>query len=425
MDFARLPLGSRCSDINSIALTTLTSLLRKFAIDPSTIGRLEVGTETVLDKSKSCKSVLMQIFEAAGYTDIEGIDNLNACYGGTNALINSVNWIHSPSWDGRNAIVVAGDIALYDQPNARPTGGVGCIAMLIGPHAPLVMEPVRGTCIKHVYDFYKPNFKTEYPHVDGQLSIRYYLDSLEASYDGYLKKSAESKKSAHSPSVVSWALEDWANISNSISPSTPQATLPLDKFDFMVFHSPTCKLVTKAYARLLYLSYLSNPNDKVFASITTSERAYLANLSHDASLTDKILEKRFLTLSKSRFQNRVQPSMLLPNMCGNMYCASVWGALLSLLCGVEDPVNLIGKRVGVYSYGGGLAATFLSIRVSGDVGEIVKKTNLQERLDARAKVSVMDYLEVGCSSKTLFTCHVVNFYNLPVGTDTDMSVGYL
>lgn len=219
IDFARRVLGSCCLDIYSISLTTLTSLLRKFAINPSTIGRLEVGTETVLDKSKSCKSVLMQIFEAAGNTDIEGIDNLNACYGGTNALINSVNWIYSPSWDGRNAIVVAGDIALYDQPNARPTGGVGCVAMLIGPQAPLVMDPARGTCIKHSYDFYKPNFKSEYPHVDGQLSIRHYLDALDACYDGYLKKNVKMKSSAHYRNDVSWALEDGANLSNGNSHS--------------------------------------------------------------------------------------------------------------------------------------------------------------------------------------------------------------
>lgn len=165
----------------------------------------------------------------------------------------------------------------------------------------------------------------------------------------------------------------------------------------MVFHSPTCKLVMKAYARLLYLSYLSNPDDKAFASITTNQRAYLASLSREASLTDKTLEKTFLSLSKSHFQSRVQPSLLLPTMCGNMYCASVWGALISLLCSVDETEDLIGKRVGVYSYGGGLAATFLSFFVSGNVGEIVKKTNLQERLDARAKVSVVDYLKVGSS----------------------------
>ena len=109
----------------SIALTTLSSLFRKYSIDPNSIGRLEVGTETLLDKSKSVKSVLMQLFEPSGNMDIEGIDTINACYGGTNALFNTLNWIDSRTWDGRDAIVVAADIALYKKGPARPTGGAG------------------------------------------------------------------------------------------------------------------------------------------------------------------------------------------------------------------------------------------------------------------------------------------------------------
>ena len=63
----------------------------------------------------------MQLFEKSGNTNVEGVDTMNACYGGTNAIFNSINWIESSAWDGRDAIVVAGDIALYKKGNARPT----------------------------------------------------------------------------------------------------------------------------------------------------------------------------------------------------------------------------------------------------------------------------------------------------------------
>jgi hydroxymethylglutaryl-CoA synthase len=39
------------------------SLIKKYNIDPMRIGRLEVGSETVIDKSKSIKTWVMQIFE--------------------------------------------------------------------------------------------------------------------------------------------------------------------------------------------------------------------------------------------------------------------------------------------------------------------------------------------------------------------------
>jgi hydroxymethylglutaryl-CoA synthase len=34
-----------------------------------------------------------------------------------------------------------GDIAVYAKGNARPTGGAGACALLIGPNAPIVFEP--------------------------------------------------------------------------------------------------------------------------------------------------------------------------------------------------------------------------------------------------------------------------------------------
>lgn len=112
----------------------------KYNIDPKSIGRMEVGTETIIDKSKSVKTALMQLFAESGNTDIEGVDTTNACYGGTSALFNSLSWIESSYWDGRYALVVCGDIAVYSAGAARPTGGCGAVALLIGKDAPIVFD---------------------------------------------------------------------------------------------------------------------------------------------------------------------------------------------------------------------------------------------------------------------------------------------
>ena len=132
-------------DVNSLCLTVVKRLLEKTGTKASDVGRMEVGTETIIDKSKSVKSVLMQLFAESGNTDMEGVDSTNACYGGTAALFNSVNWIESSAWDGRLALAVCADIAVYAAGNARPSGGAGAIAMLVGPHAPLVLD--RGVFI--------------------------------------------------------------------------------------------------------------------------------------------------------------------------------------------------------------------------------------------------------------------------------------
>lgn len=159
-------------DINTISLTCVKNLLEKNNIKPTEIGRLEIGTETLLDKSKSVKTTLMQLFASSGNYDIEGVTSINACYGSTNALFNTLNWVQSQAYDGklynesiylslillgRYGIVVSADLAVYTKGPARPTGGVGAIAILIGPNAPIVFDNVRSTFMEHAYDFYKPD----------------------------------------------------------------------------------------------------------------------------------------------------------------------------------------------------------------------------------------------------------------------------
>ena len=46
----------------------------------------------------------------------------------------------------------------------------------------------RATHMEHVYDFYKPHMESEYPVVDGKLSIQCYLHALDKCYDIYTQK---------------------------------------------------------------------------------------------------------------------------------------------------------------------------------------------------------------------------------------------
>ncbi|KAL3420773.1 hydroxymethylglutaryl-synthase [Phlyctema vagabunda] len=363
-------------DIYSFALTVTKNLLSKYNIDTNSIGRLEVGTETILDKSKSVKSVLMQLF--GDNTNVEGVDTVNACYGGTNALFNSVAWVESSGWDGRDALVVTGDIALYAKGNARPTGGAGIVAMLIGPDAPIVIEPgLRGSYMQHAYDFYKPDLSSEYPVVDGHFSIKCYTEAVDACYKAYNNREVtlSSKANGH------------ANGNGTTEKDASKTAL--DRFDYMAFHAPTCKLVAKSYARLLYNDYISNPDSPSFADVP----AELRDMDYTKSLSDKVVEKTFMGLTKKRFAERVQPSITVPTMCGNMYCASVYGGVIGLLDGV-DSETLQGKRIGVFSYGSGLASSLFSLKVVGSTEAIKKAINLQERLSARTVLPPQEYDEM-------------------------------
>ncbi|KAB2100003.1 hypothetical protein AG0111_0g11751 [Alternaria gaisen] len=302
-------------DACSFALTAVSSLLRKYSIDPRRIGRLEVGTESLVDKSKSIKSFVMQLFEESGNFDIEGVDTVNACYGGTNALFNAVNWVESSAWDGRDAIVVASDISLYGKGNARPTGGAGCVAMLVGPDAPIAFEPGRRGRIRNALGSLR---LLVFPFADEQVGV---------------------------------------------------------------------EVVCSSSIRRL----LGESGESYFAEVPDSIR----EVEYRASLTDKSIEKTFMGLAQERFARCVQPSTEIPNMCGNMYSASVYGSLCSLLCNVNSE-TLLGKRITIFSYGSGLASSMFSLKVRGSTKQMAEKLDVHRRLVDRVVVSPEEY-EKACS----------------------------
>lgn len=270
-------------DIASIALTAVSGLLEKYNINPADVGRLEVGTETLVDKAKSVKTCLMPLF--GENTDIEGITSVNACYGGSAALFNSVAWVESSNYDGRYAIVVCADIAVYAKGNARPTGGCAAIAMLIGPNSPFVLEPgLRGSHFLSIYDFYKPHH-SEYAAVDGKLSQWAYLSSVDKCYARYLEKYAKKR----------------GGTSGQIDSS---------HFDYFAFHSPYNKLAQKGFARLFYVDFISKlkaaRGDTSTPELSQFSAAFpYADIAQEASYDNRDIEAAFKNISNDRFRRRV------------------------------------------------------------------------------------------------------------------------
>ncbi|KAL9941052.1 hypothetical protein V8E36_000540 [Tilletia maclaganii] len=334
-------------DIYSYALNAVDGLLKKYNIDPKSIGRLEVGTETIVDKAKAVKTVLMDLFKESGNDDIEGVDSKNACYGGSAAVFNAINWVESSSWDGRDAIVVAGDIAIYAEGAARPVGGAGAMAVLIGPNAPIVFEPVHGTHMSNVWDFYKPDLTSEYPFVDGPLTLECYLGALDKSYNNWRRNFAKRA-------------------------GTEKEEESIASFDYCLFHAPYGKLVQKAFARLLYNDWARG----VLPNAVVPE-----GTSKTAKIIDRAVEKIFTEVSKEDFKTKIGPATAAPKKLGNTYSASLWFGLASLIAAKSDE-ELIGKRLSLFTYGSGCASTFFAARITSSVTEIRKNVDLTARLDA-------------------------------------------
>lgn len=96
--------------------------------------------------------------------------------------------------------------------------------MIIGPNAPIVVEPIRSSFFNHAYDFYKPDPRTEFPTVDGHMSINTYLNAIDNNY----KTINEKCKAAGQP------------------------MFSLDDIQYGCFHAPFAKMVQKAFVRLFF-----------------------------------------------------------------------------------------------------------------------------------------------------------------------------
>ncbi|KAI9556302.1 hypothetical protein GHT06_018876 [Daphnia sinensis] len=280
-------------DIHSLCLTVVQRLLEKNKIGYGEIGRLEVGTETIIDKSKSVKTVLMQLFKPSGNTDIEGIDTTNACYGGT------------------------------------------------------------------------PDLSSEFPTVDGKISIECYLSALDCCYERYCKK------------------ENRPDVS-------------FDDFDYFCFHSPYCKLVQKSFARLCVNDYFLH-SDKEQSDSKYPDLVPFKNLNLKETYFNRELEQAAVKCSKTLFEAKTLPSLMVASMVGNMYTPSLYGGLVSLLVS-KNAESLLGKRIGMFSYGSGLASSMFSLQVSKDAGRVepllASLRDIPSRLEARTALPPAEFTAI-------------------------------
>jgi hydroxymethylglutaryl-CoA synthase len=228
----------------------------------------------------------------------------------------------------------------------------------------------------NTYDFYKPNLSSEYPEVDGPVSVVTYVAALDAAYATFREKTAKAAKRAQ---LNGHAVEKPAD-----------AGFSLEDVDYAIFHSPYGKQAVKGHARLMFSDFIANPKAPRFANIPEPE-TLLAH-THAASLTDKNVEKVFVAASKASFAQKTDPGMACSRRLGNMYTASLYGCLASLLASVE-PQTLLNKRVSLFSFGSGCASTFWTARIKGDVSDIQKRMNLLPRLSQMKVVPCQEFVD--------------------------------
>ena len=187
--------------------------------------------------------------------------------------------------------------------------------------------------MENAYDFYKANLRTEYPIVDGKISIECYIRALTECYKNFKVKSGN-------------------------------YALNVDGFDYLCFHSPFTKQIYKGLLRMVYddikcdnFQYLK---DTLTDTLTQKELKLLQD-SNDQNFHDRNIQNLLGKISKKIWVEKSALSTFLGAEIGNIYTGSLYIGLASVLINLMQIKNFeVTKelKIGMFSYGSGLAASF-------------------------------------------------------------------
>lgn len=174
-----------------LAVEAARRALSRWEGDKHQIGLIAVGTESSLDMSRPLSAWVADELDIKG--PIRSYEVKHACYGGTLAIRQALEWKLSGASHGKAALIIASDVALYKPGDpGEATEGAGAVAIIIDD--PLIAEinPLSYPWSKPAFDFWRP-VGHKYPLVEGQFSLLCYQEAAIACFHAFLNNQDEEK----------------------------------------------------------------------------------------------------------------------------------------------------------------------------------------------------------------------------------------
>lgn len=346
------------------AANALTRLFEDNAIDPSTISRLYVGTESGVDNAKPIGSYLTSLIETQfGDGAMEGCDTVDftfACIGAVDALQNCLDFIRLHP--DKKAVVVAADIAKYDLDSAGEyTQGAGAVAMLVTSNPRIISFGTDwAVSTKGVFDFFKPyrmlskadiTGKTDNAPWFGQLEAHVEIHKDQPVFDGHYSNQcyAERTRSAYL----------------SLKKIKDEGGCLLNKWTRVVMHLPYAFQGRRMLTELFALDSNAIPVD-----------------ANDPDFPQKLKELSKSEAYRAFVAEKLQPAERASSLIGNLYTGSIFMGLLSTLVdAAEKGQKLDGATFGFMAYGSGSKSKVFEGTIETEWKAQVEKTRLFDVLE--------------------------------------------
>ena len=389
----KMSLPDAHEDAATMAAEAIYELIVKNNIDPTTIGRVWLGTESALDMAKPTATYAVGMvqerlaakFGPDCFRHCDVLDMTFACIGATDALLGTLDWVSARP--DRIGIVVASDIAKYElESTGEYTQGAGAVAILVKSNPRLLrIHPVTGVATESVHDFYKPRREkfSETPVFDGQYSNQCYQDRMTEALEHFRIEAVAGGlfKAGQYPAIS----ERWARMAFHLPYSFHAKRIYTTQF---VQERKMKGIWEKDIVKFGFLEpeRATFPDEKSFA------KAYAGFLK---SVSESAVYRKFV-------KEKLEKAQRASSETGNLYTASIFLALMSTLSSdLAENVDLKGKRIGFVAYGSGSKAKVFEGVVLPGWQEIVKEFRVFEKLNNRKSIAYDNYIALhnGCQTQ--------------------------
>jgi hydroxymethylglutaryl-CoA synthase len=391
-------------DAATFAANALLNLIDLNDINPNDIGRVYLGTESAVDGSKPTATYAVEIVEkqlqetygTRSFKHCDILDMTFACVGAVDALHNSLDWVKQDR--SRKAVVIASDLSKYDlNSTGEYTQGAGAVAVLVS-HEPSIIEinDIWGVASKSEGDFFKPRRSFSKTELLQSVFETLNLEVTEEKINEFVAKT-NSQFWSDTSAVVEVFKEEpvfdgqFSNacyedrITEALSHFDQQKpTVFNDTWDKIVFHLPY------AYhgRRIIFNNWLDwikgTPNLEILES----------EIGKQETIEDKEwLKKAYKSQLYSGFvKNKISSGELASSEIGNMYTASLFMSLLSVLADAfRRNEDLSNSTVGFIAYGSGSKSKVFEGRITGGWTSKIESIHLFEYLAQRHSIAIDTY----------------------------------
>ena len=400
----------------TMAANALLELLKENDIDPMTIERIYVGTESGVDGSKPISSYVLEMIEAKlslekgepirlEHCDV--VDLTFACIGGVDALQNTLDWVQlHPEKIG---VIICTDVAKYEEDSSGEyTQGAGAIAMVIKQKPRILeIENLWGVSTQSVHDFFKPRDIYENSYLLNKISE---ITPLNEDQRDLLKKELPFLNNKTLEIFKQTPVFQGAFSHQCYKERTYQALLHfkrqkglgafknyIDQWKQIIFHLPYAFQGRRVFGEVFLLE--SQDNTEVLSQIEAELEKKVPKVSEysNSSMVYKEFNSLARILHKSKtYQNfvtqKISKTEIASSEVGNLYTGSIFLSLISYLssCLIEND-EVTSKKIGFISYGSGSKSKVFEAEIAAGYQSQIKKTALFHKLKKRKAINYSTY----------------------------------